>query len=56
MILDEIYALVKHSYFSYKDLEAMPTYKRRYFISKLKEDIEHVEQQNNEISNNIKRK
>ncbi|MFW6242846.1 MAG: hypothetical protein ACOC2W_01680 [bacterium] len=50
MILDEIYLLTKHSNFSYKDLENLPTYKRRYFLHKLKNDIDQINEQNRRVS------
>ena len=33
MVLDEINLLVRHSGFSYSDIENMSIYKRRYFIN-----------------------
>jgi hypothetical protein len=56
MVLDEMYALIKHSNFSFNDLNDLPTYKRRYFINKLKDDIEEINKQNESISNSIKKR
>lgn len=56
MVLDEIYLLIKHSNFSYSDLEKIATYKRRYFLNRLKEDIERIEEENNNISRNFKKR
>jgi hypothetical protein len=33
--MDEIFYLVKYSNFSYSDLLKIPTYERKYFMSKL---------------------
>jgi hypothetical protein len=33
--LDEIYLLVKHANFSYRDVVRMPIFERRYFVEKL---------------------
>lgn len=55
MVLDEIYALTKHSNFSYGDLERIPTYKRRYFLNRLKEDVEKMEEETNKISRSNKK-
>jgi hypothetical protein len=38
-MLDEIYYLVRHANFSYKDLLEVPTYERKYFINKLSEEF-----------------
>lgn len=55
MVLDEIYLLTKHSNFSYGDLERIPTYKRRYFLNRLREDVEKIEEENNKASRNMKK-
>ena len=44
-MLDEIYYLVRHANFSYKDLLEVPTYERKYFINKLVEEFEKKSEQ-----------
>jgi hypothetical protein len=39
-LLDEIYYLVKHANFAYRDIMSMPTYERRFFVNKLVEEFE----------------
>lgn len=50
MVLDEIYTLTKHSNFTPEYLELIPVYKRRYFINRLKEDIDAIEKEHEKIS------
>lgn len=45
MVLDEIYAISKNSSNSFNDVAILPVYKRRYFINKLREEVEEFENQ-----------
>ncbi len=45
MVLDEIYAISKNSSNSFNDVAVLPVYKRRYFINKLREEAEEIENQ-----------
>lgn len=42
MVLDEIYIISKNTNNSFKDVEMLPIYKRRYYIHKLKEDFDRM--------------
>jgi len=39
-MLEEFYYLSKHVNFSYSDMLKMPTFERKYFISKLSDEFE----------------
>ena len=45
IILDETFFLVKNANFSYVDVMTMPTYERKYFIGKLVEQYDRIEEQ-----------
>jgi hypothetical protein len=44
-LLDEIFFLVKNANFQYSDITTMPTYERKYFIGKLLEQYDIVQEQ-----------
>jgi hypothetical protein len=45
ILLDEIFFLVKNANFQYSDIISMPTYERKYFIGKLVEQYDRIEEQ-----------
>ena len=44
-LLDEIFFLVKNANFQYSDVMNMPTYERKYFIGKLLEQYDIIQEQ-----------
>lgn len=40
MVLEEIYLLTKHANFESEYIEKIPVYKRRFYLHKLKEELE----------------
>lgn len=57
VVLDQIFVLMQHLNFSYRDAYTLPVWQRSWFIGKLKENIEKQKemqssQQSNRNSNN----
>jgi phage terminase Nu1 subunit (DNA packaging protein) len=42
MVMQEIYILTKHANFSAEYVEALPTWKRRYYIHLLEEEVDQI--------------
>jgi hypothetical protein len=42
MVMQEIYILQKHANFSAQYVENLPTWKRRYYIHLLEEEVEQI--------------
>ena len=45
MVMQEIYILTKHANFSPEYVEKLPTWKRRYYVHLLEEEVEQVKAQ-----------
>ena len=45
MVMQEIYILTKHGNFSAPYLETLPTWKRRYYIHLLEQEVEQIKKQ-----------
>jgi hypothetical protein len=45
MVMQEIYILTKHANFSAEYVENLPTWKRRYYINLLEQEVEEIKKQ-----------
>jgi hypothetical protein len=52
VVLEQIFVLMQHLNFSYRDAYFLPVWQRLWFIGKLKENLETQKQQQNPNSQN----
>ena len=45
MVMDEIYVLTKHGKFTAEYIEAIPIYKRRYFLHLMEEEADAIKKE-----------
>jgi hypothetical protein len=54
MVMQEIYILTKHANFSADYVEKLPTWKRRYYVHLLEEEVEQTKKQHEEQARKMK--
>lgn len=54
MVMQEIYILQKHAGFSADYVEKLPTWKRRYYIHLLEQEVEQIKAQQEAQTNKMK--
>lgn len=54
MVMEEIYILTKHANFPSRYVESIPVFKRRFYLQKLKEDLEAQKNSNEQASRKAK--